>query len=316
MASRRLLKPKELTMSSNERPLSLEASRLMHDAAQTRLNLQDIEQRCRNMAEIAREREEAKVIQLPLWHEGRRGSPNSFLRSALFAAVQGKDRKYFKDEAVFSQQGYTVKFTGERLNQEDMTVWLALVDLARKHPLGNECGFTAYGILKHMGLKDGGRERERLRLGIERMTACMVKIETGRFTYGGSLIDDFAIDEQTKYFRITLNKKLVNIFGEDDWTAISWEQRKQLRSKPLAQKLHEYYSSHAVPKLVTVEFLYNITGSTNKDKHSFKRQVKAALEALVKIGFLENSPSIDGKSGLVTVKRVHKAPASRKYLGS
>jgi hypothetical protein len=38
-------------------------------------------------------KELARVIQLPLWPEATRGTPNSFLRGALFAAIQGKERK-------------------------------------------------------------------------------------------------------------------------------------------------------------------------------------------------------------------------------
>ena len=36
----------------------------------------------------------AKVIQLPLWPEAKRGAPNAVLRAALFAAIQGKGRQY------------------------------------------------------------------------------------------------------------------------------------------------------------------------------------------------------------------------------
>jgi len=34
----------------------------------------------------------AQVIQIPLWQESKRGTPNSFIRSALFSAIQGEDR--------------------------------------------------------------------------------------------------------------------------------------------------------------------------------------------------------------------------------
>jgi TrfA protein len=272
--------------------------------------IQDIQERCLEMREIERERESAQVIQLPLWPESKRGSPNSFARSALFAAI--KKRKFVKNALIFSQQNFSVKFTGEQLNQEDMTVWLTLVDLARKHPLGTECSFTAYGILKHMGLAVGKTGRDVLEDNVRRLTACMVEIETSKLIYGGSLIDDFVIDKDTKRYKITLNKKLINIFGENDWTALNWEQRKKLRNKPLALSLHEYYSTHEFPKPLTVEFLYNKTGSTNSDRYGFKRDLKKALEEIIKIGFLE-SYSVEGN--LVTVKRVYKAPASQKYLG-
>lgn len=209
-----------------------------------------------------------------------------------------------KGVTLFSQQGITVKFTGEQLNQEDMSVWMSLVDLARLHPLGNECGFTAYSILKHMGLGVGGEQRKVLHNAISRLTECTVRIENERTEYAGHLIDEYRIDKETNHYKITLNKNLICLFGEDNWTAVNWTQRMQLRSKPLAQKLHDYYSSHKTPKPVTIDFLYNITGSTNKDKYSFKRQVKTALSELVKITFLE-SCGIEGN--LVTAKRAHKA---------
>jgi hypothetical protein len=272
-------------------------------------NLEDIQARTERMKAIAIEQEAAKIIQLPIWHEGKRGSPNSFIRSALFAAIQSKDRIYLENTTLFSQQGITVKFTGKQLNQEDMTVWLALVDLARQHPLGNECSLTAYSILKHMGLQDGGRERERLQSNIERLTACLIKIEGNRYVYGGSLVENFWVDKDTKLYKITLNRELIQLFGKNDWTAINWEQRKQLRQKPLASKLHEYYSSHEYPMPVKIDFLHNITGSSNKDKYGFKAKLKAALDALININFLENY-NIEGN--LVSVKRVIRRLPSAK----
>ncbi len=46
--------------------------------------------------------ETAKVIQLPVWSESARGTPNSVLRGALFAAIQIKDRQQMKDELLYS----------------------------------------------------------------------------------------------------------------------------------------------------------------------------------------------------------------------
>ena len=39
----------------------------------------------------------AKVLQLPLWPEAKRGAPNAVLRGALFAAIQGKTRRRWPD---------------------------------------------------------------------------------------------------------------------------------------------------------------------------------------------------------------------------
>jgi hypothetical protein len=248
-------------------------------------NQQKIAEISERLHKIAEEKEKTAVYHLPKWQEDKRGSPNSLLRSAVFAAIKSQDRKLFKKETLLSQETYNITFSGEQLNQEDMTVWLALIDLAKENPLGTECRFTAYRILQHMGLTDGGRERERLYDSVYRLAACLVGINTKRFKYAGSLVDDFLIDERTKEYKLTLNKKLIYIFGENDWTGLDWEQRKQLRQKPLAQKLHEYYSTHQDPFPVTIAFLHGLTGSNSQMKE-FKRQVKAAMEKLITIGFL------------------------------
>jgi TrfA protein len=268
-------------------------------------SIQDLHKRTLEIQERARKKEEERletgIIYLPTWREDRRGSPNSFLRSALFAAIQGKDRADFKKAELFSQQGITITYTGEQLNQEDMTVWLALVDLMKKDSLGKECKFTAHEILKYMGLPTGGTQYEQLEMSVCRMTACLVRIETERYVYGESLIEGFVIDKDTNQYRVKLSRHLVKLFGDCEWTAIDWEQRKQLKNKPLCLKLHDYYSSHEKPLSVSLEFLSNITGSNNKQKADFKRKTKIALEELVKIGCLKEY-SIEGD--MVKVERI------------
>jgi hypothetical protein len=270
-------------------------------------SLNELHKRTLEIVERARKDEEERletgVVYLPTWRVDKQGSPNSFLRSALFAAIQGKDRVYFDEAELFTQQGINVTYTGKQLNQEDLTVWLALVALMRKDPLGTKCSFNAHSILKYIGLEIGGSGYERLEKSILRMTACAVVIKTGTHTYMGSLIHDCVIDERTKLYKLTLNRHLIKLFGDDDWTAIDWEQRKQLKNKPLCLKLHEYYSSHEQPYPVSLEFLSDLTGCTNKQKASFKRQVKTALEGLVKIGFLKIW-SID--NDIVKVERIYK----------
>jgi TrfA protein len=263
----------------------------------------ELAERCKKMQEIAREREENSVIQLPLWPDQKRGTPNSFLRSALFAAIQSKDRIYLEQVVLFSQQGITVKFTGKQLNQEDLDVWEALVHLAREHPLGTECSFTAYSILKMLGLPNGGHQHERLHSAIIRLTACAVEIRHEGVKYFGSLIESGVKNEVTSHYVISINRKLNRLFGDHQWTAIDWEQRLLLKGKPLAQALQAYFSSHEQPYPVNLSTLQELTGSRNAQPSSFKRQVKTALDALIKIDFLQ-SYSIE--NDLVAVKRILK----------
>jgi len=249
----------------------------------------------------------SKNVFLPEWPESKRLTPNSFLRSALFSAVQGKDRIERMDEAILgSQNGIIIKYTGQQLNQEDLSVWETLVYLAKDSPLGDVCKFSAYEILKSMGVDTCGGQHIRLHKTIIRLAACVVQIGVdGKLRYGSSLIHNFVNNEETGHYAIQLDRKLINLYGQSDWTAIDWGQRLTLQRKPLAQALHGYYSSHKAPYPVTLNFLQRIIGSRNKQPAGFKKKVSAALNELVNIDFLA-SFVIDGE--LVSV--IKKCPKS------
>lgn len=247
------------------------------------------------------ERERSAVVQLPLWPEPKRGAPNSFIRSALFAAIQSKDRQFIKEAVLASQDGITVKFTGEQLNQADLDVWETIVHLAREHPLGTFCSFTAHGLLKALGLPTGNSQHKQLHSTILRLTACAVEVTHEGKTYFGPLIMSGAKDELTRHYGVELNKGIIRLFGENQWTALDWQQRQALRGQPLAQALHAFYSSHREPYAVKLATLKAYTGSRNKQAASFKRQVRAALDDLVSVGFLA---SYEIAGDLVRVRRV------------
>ncbi len=238
------------------------------------------------MRAIAREREASQAIQLPLWPEPKRGTPNSFIRSALFAAIQSKDRVFLKEVTLASQKGIAVKFTGEQLNQEDLTVWETLAHLARQHPLGQICEFTAHGLLKSLGMHTGLSQHKQLHSTIIRLTACAVQITHEGKTYFGPLVKSGLKDELTSHYRIELNRELIRLFGDNQWTALDWQQRQQLRGKHLSQALHAFYSSHKQPFPVKLDTLRGYVGSKNQQKAGFKVKLRAALDELVELGFL------------------------------
>lgn len=239
-----------------------------------------------NMRRKLAVRENKAVVQLPLWPEPKRGAPNSFIRSALFAAIQGKDRQFMRQAVLASQDGITIRYTGEQLNQTDLDVWETIVHLAREQPLGTFCSFTAHSLLKALGLSTGNSQHKQLHSTILRLTACALEVTHDGKTYFGPLIKAGAKDELTRHYGIELNKGIIRLFGENQWTALDWQQRQALRRQPLAQALHAFYSSHRAPFPVKLATLKAYTGSRNKQAASFKRQVKEALDQLVAVGFL------------------------------
>ena len=252
----------------------------------------------------------AEIIQLPLWPEPARGVPNSALRGALFAAIQGKNRQYLKNKLLAVQDGVRIKFTGEQLDQSDMDVWEQILHLARQHPLGTYCDFTAHAFLKALGRSTGKAQHEWLSSVIRRHIACAVEMTHNGKTFTGSLVEECFRDERTGHYRLKLNPSLVKLYGAGMWTALDWQQRQQLRRKPLALWLHGYYASHAEPFPIKVETLHRLSGSGNPCLRSYKRQLVKAHEYLKAIGALQD---YEIKDGLVYPYRI-PSRSQKKHL--
>jgi len=256
-------------------------------------------EKIKSLQDKALQKSASKEVKLPYWPENKRGTPNSFLCSALFSATQSKDRKKLEDVVIASQNDIIIKFSGESLNQEDLTLWETLVHMSREYPLENCCEFTAYEILKKMGLGDGGDERKNLHDGIMRLAKVFIIIQIkGRDAYFGHLIAEGIRDVVTGSYAISLSKNLIKLYQQSTW--IDWEQRAMLRKKSLAMFLHGYYSSHKTPYPVKIETLHKMAGSKNKRMSDFKQKAAVALDELVKIGFLKSYKIEDD---IVKVKR-------------
>ena len=66
-----------------------------------------------------------------------------------------------------------------------------------------------------------------------------------------------------------------------------WDQRQQLRGKPLALWLMGFYASHARPHPLTVAYLHKLSGSQTKQVWKFKQNLAGALGELVNVGAIE-----------------------------
>lgn len=238
-----------------------------------------------------------KIIQLPLWPEPVRGAPNAILRSALFAGIHSKKRqtlgtrtkpqKPLEPVLVAAQNGITVKFAGQQLNQYDADVFFEALHRARLQPLGTECLFRGYDFLRAIGRSDSQLNYEDLDDSLTRLRNAHAVIEweiAGRFPeFHGGLIDHFYREKGTRLYKISFAIDIKKLFATACWTQLEWEERRALKGHPQAQWLYGYFCSHAQPFPVTVAFLHQKSGSTRGLLKNYRTDLKNALATLEKV---------------------------------
>ncbi|MBV8892823.1 MAG: TrfA family protein [Acidobacteria bacterium] len=243
----------------------------------------------------------AKIIQLPLWPEPVRGMPNPALRSALFSAIQSKDRRFIDHELISAVDGVEIRFLGKQLNQEDLDVCAQVFHLARLHPLGHICHTSAYGLLKSLGLSTGRTNHRQLHASLIRLQQPF-EMKVGRYSYSGSLIEKGIKDELTRHYIIKVNSDLAPLFRHG-WTGLDANQRRKIRGKPLALWLHAFYASHEKPYPYKVETLRDLCGSQTKTLKFFRKALRRALAELQQAGAIA-AWEIDAAD----LVRLHKVP--------
>lgn len=225
-------------------------------------------------------RENNRVIHLPMWPESVRGVPNSVLRGSLFAAIQGRYAKHVENLILHDKDNLRITYRGKRLTQSDLDVWEYALHLARNQNLGYRVYFTESNFLKGIGRATGKTQYKWLHNCLSRMGATTVEVKHNKKIYMGSLIDEAYKDEEAGKYCVVINPKIARLF-DAGYTLINWEERKILGKKPLAQWLHGYISSHEKWFPHKVETIRMYSGSETKELKKFRQQLKAALETLL-----------------------------------
>ncbi len=238
-------------------------------------------------------RDMEEVPLLPDWPEKTRGVPNLCLRSALFGVIKRGRRRAVKGELVASVRGLEILYTGWRLDQGDFDVLAQTLHLVSRHvekTAGNYVRFKIKGFLRGIGRQPGKSGREWLKDSLRRLTATAVEINveithryiSETFTYAGSLVDEFYYNDQDQTYFLKINPKLSTLF-DAGWTQLQWQQRVHLKID-LAKWLHGFYASHREPYPVKVSTLKHLCGSECRRLVDFRRNLRAALNELVKVG--------------------------------
>ena len=237
---------------------------------------------------------DARMLQtiLPMWDDDNRGVPNPLIRSGLFSVKNTEKREYLPKLHIASLSNYDVSYTGQDLQQDDLTVWMSLINLARNQPMSDSVLFTGYQLIKDMGWRMHSDSYRRAKQSIERLKVTGIEISTNNSdsAYSGSLIREYAWTASdlkgNARWMVRFEPTVSMLFMEDTTTLLEWETRKSIGTRAtLALFLHSFYSSHRDPIPFKVEKLYELCRSGDS-LSSFRRNIKNALNKLVDVGFL------------------------------
>lgn len=149
---------------------------------------------------------------MPHWPKKVHGIPNICLRSALFGLVQRGKRRAVKGEKIAAVKGHDIRYTGWQLDQGDFDVLGQALHLQAQQPgiaPGSYLQFTAKAFLISIGRQPGKSAREWLKDSFRRLTATALEVNieikhslmSERYSYVGSLIDEFYYQEQEHSYR-------------------------------------------------------------------------------------------------------------------
>lgn len=264
--------------------------------------------------------------QLMFWPPEHRALPNEFARCSIFS-VENKNapRKIFMASKphnipIMGGGGY-IAFWGEKLRQDDLTVWLQLMHLF-KEAKAEWISFTPYSFLKSIDWEPNTRAYQRLHSIIRRLAGANIEVysKTRGRGLNTRLLQNYefsSVENSNWRVRLYDEKDQLLFMFENNFSRLHWEQRKSL-PEGLATWLHTFFSTHKEPyalRVVTIAEGAGLklvdeldaeldeaarTAIQKKRLRECKRLIDRALEELVKVGFLQSYEIT--KTGLVKVR--------------
>lgn len=244
---------------------------------------------------------------LPAWPETMRCVPNEVLRCNLFNARNRKVKRIetMPDHDLVVLFNGRITYGGPELRQDDETVWLQLVHLARTAGPGEPVEFVPKSFLESIGWPINSQSYATLRKCLQRFQKTSLAIYSDRLQAGISLnmLPKFEWQDANRAtlrrYRVVLPPELVELFSVGSFSRIEWQQRLAL-PVGIATWLHGYYSTHREPYAVKLDTIQAGCGVMFRNASDLHDTVAKALKALVEVGFLESFEIADGT---VHVKR-------------
>ena len=220
------------------------------------------------------------------------------IRSALFGiAKRGKEREKLWSQKILAVEGMEVEFTGERLDQADMDVFMHALSLSKGEGLGARVFFSKHSFLKSLRRAKNKQSYKWLEQSLNRLSTCSVRIVTKRYKLTGSLIDTFMEDNATGQYYLRFSPEVSKALQFQ--TYIPQEGRLKLGRSELSKWLYSYILSQSTEKKPHIVWSYTLQGLTGSSSciRKFNENLRKAFETIEREipDLLESWSIIQGK---------------------
>ena len=212
---------------------------------------------------------------------GMSGAPKRLLQLPLFAVIAPGARRVCENESLPGPDGMELFYTGPRLDQNDLTCYMAVMNLyrARKDAALSGVGLSLYMLLRELGQSNCGGNRAAALDRLRRLAAGEITLVVDGQRRTGTLLKLYENEAQGRLW-IEPEREFQPLYLGEEWQRLEWDVRLALGRDQLALALWSYFRTFARPFPIRVETLRERVGSATSGLNFFRANVKKALKKI------------------------------------
>jgi len=242
-------------------------------------------------------------------------SPTAYLASALFSASRLNRRRAAGCVILpVLTSGLRLVFSGERLDQDDMDVFLGCVEysLERRQPGWGGVRFTVDDFLGRLGRRDTPQARERLAASFLRIELSRIALCDQSMSAYTHLLSAVGFDNGGDMWFAEVNPDVLTSFARADNPLGGIHARLRLGARPLAKWLYGLAWSIQGECLFKLEELRELSGCKVPAGAPFAALFRKALSSLAIVGY--DKIITEDRGGWIWVKGQKGGPVPGKTI--
>jgi hypothetical protein len=270
------------------------------------------------------ENEATHEVRLSRWHDWERAMPTSLSRSAVFAPIGRGKRLKHVNELIDSRPDVILTYTGTQLDMSDADVFLHLLELAKRQPLGTRFYANRAHFLRDIGrsyesVGQAGRrlnsigEKQYQWLGEsllrlrEASLTFVVKATQRRKESGGvlNLLGALFWDQEKNVYEFSIEPEIEKLFAS--FSRVYWERHLAIpKTDQLAKWMHFFVAGCEKNHETHIGLTYLRTYSGNKHRRMdhFETSMRRSLATLAASGIVSPTWFIRERDQMVSFTRI------------